>query len=319
MKHTRIPLRRAFTLVELLVVIAIIGILVALLLPAVQAARGAARRMQCTNNSKQIALALHNHHDTRRELPYGVRARYGHSWTLDVLPYMEQTGLYDKSAKPHNDFGWWGGSDRRSIELRALARTSVPTFRCPSDPAPQFEIRTINGLSNRATNNYLACAGGNARHDNRGGTGMEYSNGLFNAVVHPSRVPVTQFGRAQTKPYNFADAVDGLSNTILIGESIYLVDSRRGCNICDRYLFYHMNADSGLGSDFSEVLGSTFYRINTEARNNRERECAFSSHHPDGAVFGLGDGSTRFVSQSVDLTLWRQAGSRNGGEVIEIP
>ena len=300
--------RSAFTLVELLVVIAIIGILVALLLPAVQAAREAARRMQCTNNLKQIGLSLHNHHDTYKQLPPGMQSAWGHSWTLHVLPFMEQTPLYDTCPTPFNDSGWWGGADRRSLALVALARTPVPAFLCPSSPTDRREARSINGLSDRAINNYLACAGGNARHDNIGGGGMDRSNGLFNAQRYNVALP--------KRPFRFASALDGLSNTVLVAEAEYLVDSGRGCNICDRYLFYHMNADSGNGSDFSEVLGSTFYPINTEARNNAQRECAYGSYHAGGINVCLADGSVRFVAETIDLQIWRGLGSRAGGEPI---
>ncbi len=301
--------RAAFTLVELLVVIAIIGILVALLLPAVQAAREAARRMQCSNNLKQIGLALHNHHDTYKRLPPGMQAAWGHSWTLHILPFMEQEPLYDVCPQPFNDSGHWGGTDARSIGLIRLAQTPVPTFRCPSSPTPARESRNINGLANRAINNYLACAGGDAQHDNNGSGGMEASNGLFNAQRYNVALP--------REPYRFADAIDGLSNTLFVAEAEYLVDNGRGCDICDRYLFYHMNADSGNGSDFSEVLGSTFYPINTDARNNSERECAYASSHAGGINACLADGSVRFVAETIDLQIWRGLGSRNGGEPID--
>ena len=306
--------KRGFTLVELLVVIAIIGVLVALLLPAVQAAREAARRMSCSNNQKQIALALHNHHDTFRKLPYGNLAGWGHSWTAFVLPYMEQDPLYDTIPAPFNDAGWWGGTDARSLALIAVAQTPVPTFRCPSQPGPTREPRNINGLKNRAINSYLACAGGDARNDNRGANGMDTSNGMFNAIRHDG-----SRHEDAVDPTRFADVTDGLSNTLMIGESQYLLNIELGCDICDRYLFYHMNSDSGGGSDFSEVLGSTYYRINNEAINTSERECAYSSYHPAGIVVGLGDASVRFVAETVDLDIWRAVGSKWLGDVAQLP
>jgi prepilin-type processing-associated H-X9-DG protein len=295
-------------LIELLVVIAIIAILIGLLLPAVQKVREAASRMQCTNNLKQIGLAMHNYHDVHGALPQGVYAAWGHSWSLLILPQLEQTNLYRVCPQPFNDSGAWNGTDARSLGLISLARTPVATFRCPSSPTPPNESRDINGLTNRAISTYLACAGGNARNDNNGSNGMDRSNGLFNAVRYNVSSPKAAF--------RLADATDGLTNTVLVAEAEYLVDANRGCDICDRYLFYHMNADSSNGSDFSEALGSTFYRINTKATNNSERECAYSSFHPGGINACMGDGSVRFVRESINLTTWRGMGSRNGGEVI---
>lgn len=300
--------RGGFTLVELLVVIAIIGVLIALLLPAVQAAREAARRMSCVNNQKQIGLALHNYHDVNLKFPPGVQAAWGHSWTLHVLPFMEQETLYEVCPTPFNDSGWWDGTDSRSIALASLAQTPVPAFHCPSSPTDVIESRDINGLENRATNNYLACAGGDAQTDNNGANGMDDSNGIFLAIRYNVSRP-----RETT---NMAKITDGASNTVLLAEAEYLVDADKGCNICDRYLFYHMNADSSNGSDFSEVLGSTFYPINSQEQNNAERELSYSSYHPTGINVCLADASVRFYAETIDINTWRALGSRNGGEVI---
>lgn len=296
--------RRGFTLVELLVVIAIIGILVALLLPAIQAAREAARRMQCTNHLKQIGLAIHNYHDTHQSFPYGVNAAWGQSWTTHILGHIEQTHLAD--IVPWTDSGWWGATDANSLAFIELARAQIPAFRCPSQPGPK--TGNVNGLSGRFITNYLGNAGGDARNDNIGANGMDRSNGIFLAC---------RFNVGNTRaPYAMRDVIDGTSTTLLVGESIHLLDSSKGCDICDRFSFYHMNADSGDGSDFSEVLGSTYYKINTDAVNNSERECAFSSKHPGGCNGVLADGSTRFVADSVDITIWRGLGSRDQGEAI---
>lgn len=304
--------RQGFTLVELLVVIAIIGILIALLLPAVQQAREAARRAQCKNNLKQLGLALHLYHDTNNSFPIGAYAAWGHSWDWAILPYVEQSALYEVMPSPANDSGYWGGTDARSLGIIEISRTPVSTFLCPSQPEGPVETRSVNGLAGRAMLSYLANAGGNAQTDNLGANGMNESNGLFHAVTMNS-------SSSKGRIFKMRDVIDGLTSTVLVGEAIYSIDEDQGCTICDRFLFYHPNYDSGSGSDFSESLGSTYYKINPKdaAHNSTEREIAFSSYHSGGANVVLADGSVKFVSETVDLVnVWRALGSRNGGEVV---
>ncbi|HET6572620.1 MAG TPA: DUF1559 domain-containing protein [Fimbriiglobus sp.] len=303
--------RAGFTLIELLVVIAIIAILIGLLLPAVQKVREAAARSQCMNNIKQLGLAMHNHNDAFGTLPQGVRAGWGHSWTLDVLPFIEQDNLYKVCPTPFNDSGSFGGTDARSIAIRRLVRTPVKTFKCPSSPAPAIESANVNGLTGRATSNYLACAGGNARNDNRATNGMDRSNGMFIAV----RYDGTRWQNAK-KPIAIQQVSDGTSNTVMVAEAEYELSKARGCTICDRFLYFHSDADGSGGSDFSEALGSTYYQMNNKGISNNARECSFGSFHTGGINVGFGDGSVHFVSQSISLTTWRALGSSNGGEVV---
>ncbi len=305
--------RSAFTLIELLVVIAIIAILIALLLPAVQQAREAARRSSCKNNLRQLCLALHNTHDTRGAFPVGVRAAWGHSWSYDILPGLEQRPLYDSITKPFSDSGSWTGTDTRSLELQQLARTPINVFRCPSQPVPAQEPDDVNGLTDRSISTYSACAGGDAVDDNNGSDGMATSNGMFLAVPFSSGSSPDLPGRS------IRDVVDGLSNTVMIGEVEYQLDSAKGCNICDRYLYYHMDADSGSGGDYSGALASTFYRMNSDATSNNERESSFASFHTGGAQFGMGDGRVVFVSENVNIDVWRAVGSIDGGETETLP
>lgn len=310
MKSSSKRSNRGFTLIELLVVIAIIAILVALLLPAVQQAREAARRTQCKNNMKQLGLALHNYHDVHQTLPIGAHAAWGHSWSWAVLPFVEQAPLYDVMPSPANDNGWYGGTDARSLGIQQIMRSPVPAFLCPSQPNGPVEPNDVNGLTGRAMTTYLASAGGDAETDNLGATGMDTSNGLFHAV--------RMNGAGEGRVIRFRDITDGMSSTVMVGEAYYDLSAER-CSVCDRFLFFHPNFDSGNGSDFSETMGSTFYGINNESPTMNHRESAFGSYHVGGAQFTLADGSTRFVSENIDLELWQALGSRQGREVVELP
>lgn len=296
--------RTGFTLVELLVVIAIIGVLIGLLLPAVQMAREAGRRNHCSNNLRQLGVAIHGYASPTEMLPRGVWAGWGHSWTAEILPFLEAQSLFDLIPTPWDDNGSYSGSDARSQALRQVMQTPVPTFHCPGERSGIVDPRTINGLENRAINSYLACAGGDAANDN---ASMVGSNGMFPAVRF---VGVSQPAAKK----RLVEIQDGASKTLMISEATHLNDTPF---LGDRFLFFHPDADTGSGNDFSEVLGSTFYAINLSHTSSvtDEVECSFSSFHPRGVNACLADGSTRFIDQGIKPDVWRGYGSINGGEI----
>lgn len=221
-----------FTLVELLVVITIIGILIALLLPAVQAAREAARRTGCTNNVKQLALALHNYHSISGSFPPGIVGGWGHSWGANILPQLEQKPLADTIF--WGDRGNWYDSDPVSLSLQNLARARISGFRCPSQSGSLSENWVI---SNRFKTNYLCNAGSNVMIDDFASSptvDMSRSNGVVLANYCTNAWQTVQIG----------DIRDGTSNTLLVGEAIYAGNKADGCDFCHRFYLYHPEFDT---------------------------------------------------------------------------
>lgn len=297
-------------MIELLVVIAIIGILVALLLPAVQNAREASRRVQCQNNLKQIGLALHNYESVYRTLPWGAKGGWGQSWTTDILPFLEQNQLWD--VVPQGEPGSATANNPESIRFRELARTLLPVFRCPSQPGPTHLHGEESAISGRALNSYLGNAGGDAERDSYTGSGergMDISDGVLriaDCVSDPSLPP-------QPAPIEFAAIFDGLSHTLLVSETRYI--DLFQCGICDHYALYHPDFDRARGDDFSEALLSLKHGFNLQVATKQQLELSASSFHPGGVHALMCDGSVQFVTEQLDETIRHAIGSRDKQEV----
>jgi prepilin-type N-terminal cleavage/methylation domain-containing protein len=293
-----------FTLVELLVVIAIIGILIALLLPAVQAAREAARRMQCSNNLKQIGLALHNYAGQNREyFPIGAYGQYRHALFSHLLPFLEQQPMY-------NSFTLNGDT-----KLETHRHTPIATYVCPSYPGPAvIRDRTDYDWLNGAIITY------------QGVGGRIYArNGTKNTTL-----PCTEYGEQPTNGmfgFGFArkmsDVTDGLSNTLAIGE---FVQKDRGTagpfntwpGNCRCWIYGN---DGGCGNYNAKVL---VHPINARVDRMNSPYVGYNhlpmgSHHPGGANFLVGDGSVHFLSESINLEAYQSLGSCDGGESEQIP
>jgi prepilin-type N-terminal cleavage/methylation domain-containing protein len=304
--------RPAFTLIELLVVIAIIAVLIALLLPAVQQARESARRTQCKNHLKQLGLAMHNYHDTHGVLPFGWDDRET-GWHAMILPQLEQASLFGTLIWAESGLGNWDAAGSPNL---AACEKVIPAFRCPSMALPEHIDN--QGIPGRVPVSYRGVASSIAASDDAStipaGSGTTVS---LEDATHDGMF----FGCSSIR---LSDIIDGTSSTIMIGESFtdpnYVKDGQ-GMD------YWQMGSPQtgtwvlgGIGgTEYSELVGSTFGRINSRrdpAVHGVITELSFGSWHVGGAHFALADGSVRFVSDSVDLSLYRKLATRARGEVV---
>lgn len=335
--------QKAFTLVELLVVIAIIGVLIALLLPAVQQAREAARRMQCSNNMKQLGLSLHNHHDTfgymppLRDIGGGNSAR--RNGFLSLLPFLEQNNTYEQTqvstelgANPWDSRTYW-------------QQFSFDGFTCPTSVPPA----TFNN-GQVCSKNYMMCLGD--RMVNIDGA-MESTRGMF----QKGRVTNNQVQNKLT----FASVTDGLSNTMAFSERISYASNARPQQ--GAFAQVTLDANSSPSTCTAALTGTWAGQIEEsrwndgrspyagffaatppnsvsctgDGSNGNVHDGAYalpgaSSLHPGGVMVSMGDGSVRFISETINTGnqgtsfnftsgqspygVWGALGSRNGGEVV---
>jgi prepilin-type N-terminal cleavage/methylation domain-containing protein/prepilin-type processing-associated H-X9-DG protein len=282
--------RRGFTLVELLVVIAIIGILVALLLPAVQSARETARRTSCQNNLKQIALACHNYHDLLNKLPPASTATNlaGSSGFAAILPHLEQSNLYTLY-----DFSQGNSSP---VNLAAVSQR-IPTYICPSNvfarPVP------ISGcdVNDRAPGTYAFS------------TGALDPWGANNGAIATASTPQT----------NFASILDGTSNTLMVGESHWnfkdYTFTSGPCNGQVRGGFSYWSSPYPLATAFT-----TRGPFNPkQMAGDSTRLSNFRSLHPGGVNMAYVDGSIHYLPETIDHLLLDALATRDGGESLQLP
>ena len=309
---------RGFTLIELLVVIAIIAILIALLLPAVQQAREAARRTQCKNNLKQIGLALHNYHDVHSALPSGSivyfnsgqNRHYGHGWTwhASILPFIDQANLYEQIQGPNSNGMGSEGGGTTSAKQQLAGQTILSAFWCPSQPDVTQGVQK-GGYAPSNYNGNMGTLIGYSGDNCYGGSvstpaGMLAPNGCMNAngiFFISSKI-------------RFRDVTDGLSSTIFVSE---VIDSggdadKLGGGGSDRKYCFSGGADSNPPTEMSEYL------IAAESNDpiNKYTEEAAGSYHVGGAQFAMGDGSVRFLSENMSMTVYQAISTRAGGEVV---
>jgi len=290
--------RKGFTLIELLVVIAIIATLAALLIPAVQKAREAAARASCANNMKNIGLALHNHHDAHKVLPSGSADPKGNpnlSYTVHLLPYLEQTVLHKAFARgknsvqgtvllDYNENTVTGGQGLTNLQLVQDTNITLPMIQCPSGTQ---RTPNVTPADVGKTVHYQGIQGG-FNFSGTAGTGP---------LPVGSQIP-------------FGDITDGLSNTLMIGELSW-----------DTAGPVYTNWARGYDGSFSASTKVIANAPNTIPYNGviDIHTTSFGSMHPGGANFVRCDGSTTFVTDNVNLNIYKGAGTISGKELYNLP
>jgi prepilin-type N-terminal cleavage/methylation domain-containing protein len=297
--------RSAFTLIELLVVIAIIGVLIGFLLPAVQQAREAARRMACTNNLKQLGLAMHSHHDAKKKLPAGYvspgvaaadpsssETTKGYAWGLLILPYLEENTVF------------------AAIDQSLAAAALLNIYRCPTDAPPAtFEVNN-GGSVTLPSSNYAAILGWNNVSTEAG-----QGNGVF-------------FRNSEIR---FKHITDGLSKTICVGERKHIHEffdqGPYDANTTWYAAVPGVNRNAGMAmmpmkteGPGSLVLGHVGQSgmMAGKTPNHTNHIVHFSSSHYGGVVFLLCDGSTHFVADDISYELFKALGTRSFGDQVSL-
>jgi len=333
---------RGFTLVELLVVIAIIGILVALLLPAIQAAREAARRSSCVNNQKQIGIALLNYEIANKRFPAGRHGcdasresvkgcetvpsieRSAMSGFVKILPYMEEQALYDQLTtddptmilSPHRII--WPNpldgpeegvpvEDWASAELQQILRTRPQSYACPSSLSePESKWQIYESLAARpATGDYVLCMGHRGPSWNRDFMAVKADNsGIFFYI----------------REIAVREIIDGTSKTLFGGEVVESegLDSSNVWTHGFRHLDGMRTTDNPLNSPPGEPPPPLSHRDRVGATEIYKANGAFASRHPGGASFVYADGHVDFVSENIDLATYQALGSRASQEIDDI-
>lgn len=330
--------RNGFTLIELLVVIAIIAVLIGLLVPAVQKVREAANKMTCTNSLKQIALALHNHHDSKGTFPPGGMQTGANgtpcytTWTIEILPMIEQENLYkmyNQSKFNHDNAN------------KAVNQSRVKSYECPSDTlAGKLELpasgprtyeymhgsyRAVSGRSGAIGRGFWDTFEANFWPPNfvmdqawRGaihGTAAAYNGIPAQTGIGANNASVSQMGG----PEKFANIIDGTSNTLLVGECTFNDAARTNRATFWAYTYASYNQSSVTSE--SRILSNDYTKCANTPGQGADNPCkrCFGSNHTNGANFAMADGSVRFISNSIDINMLAGMATISGGELINLP
>jgi prepilin-type N-terminal cleavage/methylation domain-containing protein/prepilin-type processing-associated H-X9-DG protein len=305
--------RRAFTLLELVVVLAIIGVLLALVLPAVMKVQEAASRAACTNNLKQLALALHDYHDTNGSFscgqflgPYGTGPNSrAWSWLARLLPFIEQQNLSQS-----------GGIPVKTLAASGVLADQVPLLFCPSDNARSRGVTeragNLDGVAVGLTN-YKAVSGANWGMDFQGNKWVRLKTDWTNRGTNGSNDGLDygdgmMYRSDSAYPLRFRDVTDGSSNTFMLGEDVPALN--------DWCTWPYSNNAYGTCAIPPNVRPPGGGSYNP---NDWQNTWSFRSRHPGGLNFALADGSVHFVPNAIDLAVYRALATVSGGEMVSVP
>ncbi|GAA4432328.1 DUF1559 domain-containing protein [Bremerella cremea] len=308
---------RGFTLVELLVVIAIIGVLIALLLPAVQQAREAARRMQCSNQLKQLALSMHNYHDTYKLFPPGsvnlsataAANQNLTNWAIAILPYLEQPALFEQyDATVFN-------SHANNLDV---LKTTLPAMMCPSDVATDVLVTPSQLV---ATDIAPGSYKGNMGRRFRGANGyFDYPPyaGTYTAAEKASIGPLHVTGVNGLTCERFASISDGSTNTLLIGE--YHTKTRPDCKTFWASSQNFHNLGAAQPESYTRIPDWEACYIATGSSQHWKCYRAFASLHAAGTInFAMCDGSVTLLPQTIDSVVFEALSTIGRSEVATLP
>ncbi len=328
--------RCGFTLIELLVVIAIIAVLIALLLPAVQAAREAARRMQCVNNLKQIGLGMHNYQSAVGTLPQGMNGDAWGNWQVAILPFVEQQSLFNAWNSYGNNSGLAGYVDGNlrynGICNITVTSTRVSAFFCPSDGGNSAVTgigQTINGKTLNVTSQNYVVNFGNTDMEQMTFNGITFKGAPFTDIGSPlvdiagGNYQQRQADGTAMTTYAFSAITDGLSNTMLASEVI--VGQTSGTWDLRGFSW------SGPAAEYTALIGpnSTSPDVLWAGECNypfaQNPPCTTAdliwyfgarSRHSGGVNVAMIDGSVKFIKSSINLNTWSAISTTQGNEVI---